>query len=342
MAVIALHGVPHDEAYLASLADSLAAGTPPIRIEVFNPSTSPEDEWSDALATAEAIAHLEGLVGVVGHRDSRSTLVVAPIYQRAGVPLIVPNATSSAIGELGPSVFSLVPDDREQGALLARAAVEGLGARTITIFHVADEYGAGIRGGVIAAGPGSIEILDVVEYGLERAGCPEAFQPFVDASLLKGTPDVVVLASRAGDGACLARLFSERAPDVRFLAADGVEANQAFLDVAGPAADQVWFVRFWTEEGNPAVRDLSRRYQAQASGPMDPGTPLRLDGVDLLVEAVRQVGGSPAAVTRWIEGLGVDHPAYQGYTGEISFAPEAPRLMVLTDKDGTPVPWSPR
>lgn len=342
-AVIALHGVPADRTYLESLADGLASGTPPIRVHIFNPPRSPNATYEEALLVGQETVALEGLVGVVGHRDSRSTLVVGPLYRDAGIPLVVPNATSRAIAGLGPRVFRLVPDDAEEGAFLARVAAEGLGARSVTVFHVGDEYGVGIRDGVVAAAvEAGIRVLDVVEYGLSRLECPGDFQPFVDASLLRGTPDVVVLGGRNPDAACVARLFLERRPGLRFLAGDGVDQNPDFIGRAGEAARVLWVAKFSAPGDRPELDAFHERYRTVTGAEPDPGAALRWDGVLLLVEAIRSVGADRGRVAAWLAGLGRERPPFQGVTGDIAFTPGFRRSLVMTDAVGRRVPWEPR
>ena len=124
-AVIVVHGNSDDILYLASIADELGAGTTPIRVDIFDTPQS-QPGWDRVLAHVEDVLDSEGIVGVVGYRDSRATLVVGPFYVEAGVPLVAPNATSSLVRELGPRVFQMVPDNLVQGAFIASVLAEAV------------------------------------------------------------------------------------------------------------------------------------------------------------------------------------------------------------------------
>jgi ABC-type branched-subunit amino acid transport system substrate-binding protein len=264
--------------------------------------------------------------------------VVGPVYRDAGIPLVVPNATSKAIRDLGTLVFPIVADDAEEGAFLSRMALAASPERRVTIFHVSDEFGIGIRDGVRnALADAGVTPLDVVEYGLRRLACPDDFQAFVDASLLRGMPEAVVLAGRNPDAACIARLVAARAPDVRVVVADGVTPTPGWALRIGPAADRVRVVQFWSPRQDSASAAFAQAFERAAGSPADQGTALRWDGVRLLVAAVREVGARREAVADYLRSLGTTRPPYHGVTGDISFGTHAHTLMVV-DAWGRPVP----
>lgn len=338
VAVIGLAGTGSDSVYYHSIADSLRAGSHPVRVEIFDGGQA-DDAYRTALRTAQAVVGIPGLVAVVGHRDSRSTLVVGPVYRDAGVPLVVPNATSRAIEKLGPLVFMMAPDVGEEGAYLTRVAVGGLHARRVTIFHLADEFGMdldrSLRSTLDSSG---VTIVDDLEYGVTREACPDDFEPLVDASLLRGQPDVVILASRTPDAACIVHLFAERSSSTRFLAGDGVDTGDEIVNRSGVAAARIWVVHFWSREQDSVSRAFSARFERVTGHAPDQGAALRWDGVRLVAEAVREVGPDRKEVVAYLRALGHGRPPYRGVTGAISFGPGARRPLIVVDAWGRPVP----
>lgn len=338
-AVIALNGTTPDRLFSEAIADSLAALPTPVRLVVFDPQPG-NMAWAPAVEEARRVVAMEGLVAVVGHRDSRSTMVMGPIYQDAGLPLVVPTATASSIDSLGPAVFRMVPDDREEGLFLASLVTDSLQARRVSIFHWADEYGVGIKDGFLEGLEGSgVEVLDVVEYVPRRMVCPDEYQPRVDASLLKGHPEIVVLGSRWEDAACWIRLLAERLPDVVFLGADGMSPGQRLMERGGQGTERLRIVQFWAEDlADEREEAFLRDYRVASGGRMDEGTVLRWDAVALLVEAVQTVGPDREKVSQHLRALGNQRPPFLGMSGPVSFAPEAERPMVLVDVMGRPRP----
>jgi branched-chain amino acid transport system substrate-binding protein len=308
-----------------------------VRVEIFNASGSGGD-YRQALERAENVVKTPGLVAVVGHRDSRTTLVVGPVYRDAGIPLVVPNATSGAIAKMGPRVFQMVADDDEEGAFLAGVAVKRLGGHRISIFYLSDEYGVGIYDGTRKALEAEgITPWNATEYGLQRSGCPDDFQALVDASLLAGPPDVVVLGSRTPDAACIVRLVGARAPHARFVAADGVEPRPGLRAQGGSAVDRLWLTQFWNAMEDSASAAFARQYERRTGEAPDQGAALRWDAVRLLVAAVHQVGPDAGRVTAYLRELGQGRPPYHGVTGDISFGLQ-PHKLILADAWGRPLP----
>ncbi|HKC40039.1 MAG TPA: ABC transporter substrate-binding protein, partial [Gemmatimonadales bacterium] len=154
--------------------DSITQGDPP-DIEVMR---------------AQRLAETPNLVAVVGHGGSRGSLAAAPIYAAAGIPQIVPTSTSRLLRQAGPWAFRLAPDDSTEGALIGRFAAERLGARRVLLFFTNDEYGVGLRDGVLAElAARDVAVLDKV--GVDPSS---DVATLFAASLRRGIPDVIVVA----------------------------------------------------------------------------------------------------------------------------------------------------
>lgn len=337
VAVIGMTGLPPDTLYLGGMEDSLMTGPHPTRVEIFDGGQS-SDAYRSALESARHVVEMPGLVAVVGHRDSRSTLVVGPVYRDDGIPLVVPNATSRAIRKLGPRVFMMSVDNGEEGTFLAEVAVDSLHARQVSVFHLSDEFGTDIDEGIRSAlGRDGVMLLDDVEYGVKRQVCPDDFAALVEASLLRGEPDVVILASRTRDARCIARLFGERSPSVRFLAADAVDPGDSLLLGLGGVARSVWVTQFWSPFRDSASGAFAADYERRTGVRPTQGEALRWDGVHLVAAAVREVGPDRDRVTAYLQDLGRGRPPYHGVTGDISFGAGAHHPLILVDPSGRPV-----
>lgn len=277
--------------------------------------------------TAEA-----GMAGVVGHQDSRGSLLAAPVYDEARIPLLIPNATSRRLRNVSPWVFMLVPDDSAEGAFIADFAVDRLAARSVAVLYDNDEYGRGLRDGVRAAlGARGLTIAGEAPIGAVCTPSPLGG----DASIAlvvprRAAPQVLVIAGRTPDAACIARRVTALSPGIRLIAGDGVEVDSGFIANAGAAADSFYVVAFWH-------RDLPTTESAAFMGaftrlvhrPPLASDALQFDALMLLAQAIREAGTNPRAVRAYLLGLGTARPAYAGVTGPISFTPDRQRPLYM-------------
>ena len=289
---------------------------------------------------ATQLVAMPGLVAVVGHQDSRSTLLALPVYHEARIPLVVPTATSRAIGAAGPWVFPLAPNDSQEGAFIAEFATRELGARAIALLYDNDEYGRGLRDGIreaLAATGTPLRAEAPTGAVCDRSGGSDASLALV--APLRRPPDVLVVAARSGDAACIVREARTRIPGLRFITGDAVEIGDSVLATMGTAAESTYFVAFW----HPGLADersvtFTSAYRRIVGAAPPPGAAMQYDALMLVMQAVREAGPGPKAIQAYLSGLGKSRPAYQGVTGPITFGPERRRpLYMLRVRAGTVV-----
>ena len=316
---------------VVALAESVVA---PIRIvtEVSPEVRSPTGFLAAEVDYAARLAAVPGMVAIVGHQGSREALLSSPIYTEAGLPQVVPTATSRRLHEAGALTFMMAPDDSIEGAFIGQFAAH-LGARTVTLFYVLDEYGAGLRDGVQAElARQSIQVLDAVPVEGAR-GCPPAqaddhYATSVDAALRLGRPDVIVLATRQLEAGCIAARAARQMPGMRFVAGDGLTITQPFLASAGRAADSIYIAAFWHPDRPDSLsRAFVERFRQRAGREPRPGEAMIYDALLLLAEAAR-ASRTRSGVAGYLRSLGHDRPPYQGITGAVVFPGGADRLVM--------------
>ena len=82
------------------------AGLDSTRLRLYAPAGG--TGLADQVQMAADLVTIPGIVGVVGHPGSRPSLLGAPIYAEAGIPLLVPIGTSRLLRDAGPWVFRMV------------------------------------------------------------------------------------------------------------------------------------------------------------------------------------------------------------------------------------------
>jgi ABC-type branched-subunit amino acid transport system substrate-binding protein len=306
---IAATRTPHDPD-ITIVLDSITQGDPP-DVEV---------------QRAQHLASVPGLVGVVGHGGSRGSLVAAAVYNEAKVPQVVPTSTSRLLATAGPWTFQLPPNDSVEGAFIGAFAATALRARRVIVFYVNDEYGAGLRDGVVAElGRRNVAVLGQVSF--ENAS---DFPTLVAAALRRGVPDALVVAGRQVDTGKIAKAAWRMAPGLRVVAGDGALVLPALADAAGPAADSIYGVAFWLADAPDSLsRAFVARFRRLAGREPQSAEAMTHDALQLLVTAARTVGPNRAAVRDYLSSLGHARPPFLGVTGPISFVrDQAPRLVM--------------
>ncbi|HYV99056.1 MAG TPA: ABC transporter substrate-binding protein [Gemmatimonadaceae bacterium] len=285
-------------------------------------------------AQATAFAANPDVVAVVGHGGSRDALLATSVYNHEGIAHLVPTATSSRLESSGPWTFMLAPDDNGEGQFIANYAVDSLHARRIALLYVGDEYGVGIRDGVMARL--AVRGVEAVDAGVvPGVGCTSEVMTSlvvstVRAALKRGRPDLVVLAAGKANAACILRTILSEAPGVRVLCADGVTLASASVPHLPPSLrTSVWRVTFWVPRDDAATRAFMTRARRVLGREPDAADALQYDAFMAVSSAVQAVGANRAAIRRWLETLGTTHPALRGVTGPIAFNGERASLLYM-------------
>ena len=317
----------------------------PVRF-VFDTTPPPSGLGFSAVQVAYASRLMErgDLAGMVFHQGSRESLLLAPMFREAQVPLLLTSATSRRLHATGPWTFMLAPDDSVEGAFIGNFVAERLGARSVTLFYVVDEYGTGLRDGVTSAlRARGVSVRDAVPIQAAVECTPPSPNPYghtVDASLRQGVPEVFVLAARQVESGCIIHRLVQRGAIRPVVAGDGLAPNGAFLRLAA-GAGPLYRAAFW----DPAVPDSVSRafvqdYTRAMGRPPTPEDAMTYDGIMTLLAAIREAGAGHHAVRDWLASLGRTHPALPGVTGPITFPATAHRILMtrVTADRTVPVP----
>ena len=277
------------------------------------------------------------VVAVVGHESSASSLAGAPLYREAGLPFLVPNATTPLLDDL-EGAFPLAPNDWAQGAFLARFVQEELGADSVTVFFVNDEYGRGLREGIVR----ELDILGV-QVLEELPVLPGSnLDVMVEASLARHVPDAIVAAVRSPDVWTISRRAQELTSGMPVVAGDGAYVASMAPVEAGPGADSVYVSVFWhVLTADSSARRFIADFRRESGRYPRPDDAMVFDAIMLAATAIRQAGADPAAVELYLTKLGVTRPPYRGVTGDIHFhdGRDGP-LIMMNPQDGDFVPLS--
>jgi len=262
------------------------------------------DQPDAEVALAEKLVADPAIVAVVGHTRSRGSLAAAPVYAHAGMPQIVPSATSAELRGVGPWTFVLSPSDSEEAVFLA-AAVDSLKARRVALFYSAEPYGEGlaaaVRPDLLRRG---IKVVDEV-----RLGAGADIPTLVSASMHLHPADAMLLLVDYSQAAAIARTVVPIAPHARMIAADGSDYPAGLRHIAGAAAESLWVVTLWRPDTtDAATRQFLARFRQVAGRDPTSQEALGFDALLYARAAINAVGPDRRAIRAWLSGPGGASP----------------------------------
>jgi branched-chain amino acid transport system substrate-binding protein len=253
-----------------------------------------------------------GVVAVVGHLNSGTSIPASKIYSDASITQISPSATNPRYTEQGfKTTFRVVANDNQQGAVLANFAATEMKAKTIAIIDDRTAYGQGLA--------------DVVERVAKEKGLKIVAREFTNdkatdfnAILTKvraAKPDVVMYGGMDATAGPMAKQMKQLGIKSPLLAGDGA-CSPEFIKLAGDAAG----VLTCSMAGEAVEKlakgaDFTAKYKAKFNQDVQVYSPYSYDAVYVIADAIKRAGKADrAAITAAMPATN-----YPGVTGTVAF-----------------------
>lgn len=248
-----------------------------------------EDDKADPREGTLAAQKLvdEGVVAVVGHLNSGTSIPASRIYADANIVQISPSATNPKYTEQGfKTTYRDVANDNQQGAVLASYAATEMKAKRVAIVDDRTPYGQGLADVFerIAKEKG----LDVVdrEFTTNKATDFNAI-----LTKIRGTkPDLVMFGGMDSTAGPIARQMRELGMNSPLMAGDG-SCSPEFIKIAGDAAS-LMTCSSAGESINKMVKgeDFMRRYKEKFGTEVQLYSPYSYDAVYVIADALKRAG----------------------------------------------------
>lgn len=291
-----------------------AAGGVKLGNKVYRVEIMGEDDKADPREGTLAAAKLvdAGVVAVVGHLNSGSSIPASKTYAENSVAQISPSSTAIKYTEQGyKTTFRVVANDRQQGTAMADFAIDSLKAKTAAVVDDRTAYGQGLA--------------DVVEQVLKDHGVKIVAREFTDnkasdfsAILTKiraVNPDVIVYGGMDDTAGPMAKQIHQLGIKSPLLSGDGA-CSPEFIKLAGDGAQNFVCSRAGEAvERLPKGAQFETKYRAKFGTDVQVYSPYSYDAVYVIVDAIHRAGSlDRAAIT-----AAVAKTDYDGLTGHISF-----------------------
>ncbi|GLC96404.1 branched chain amino acid ABC transporter substrate-binding protein [Cupriavidus sp. TA19] len=275
---------------------------------------APADDQSDPRIGVQVAQKLvdDGVAVVVGYYNSGVALPAAPIFARAGIPVIHPAATNPAITQQGlKTVFRIIPTDAQNSGNAGKYAVTVMKARRIAVMDDRTAFGQGavdeFRKAVAAAG-GEIAIAEYtndksVEFSAQLTNIRAA-----NAGLL-------FFAGLDNQAALITKRMRELGMRTQFVGSGGI-ADSIFLNIAGPAAEGAMAWEYGRPiDSLPQGKAFMQKFRKRFGSDSLSYAPFAYDAAWVAINAMKQAGSAkPAEFTPALRAT-----QYEGVTGKIAF-----------------------
>ena len=272
-----------------------------------------EDDKSDPKEGTLAAQKLvdAGILGVVGHLNSGSSIPASRIYAAANVVQVSPSSTAAKYTGTFKTTFRDVANDNQQGAAMARYALDTLHARTAAVVDDRTAYGQGLA--------------DVVAQQLESHGVRIVAREYTDSKAsdfsailtkVRSTqPDVIVYGGMDDTAGPLTKQVHQLGITTPLLSGEGA-CSPEYIKLAGEGANQMVCTRAGEAVEKLAKgEDFIKRYQARFGTEVQIYSPYSYDAIHVIADAIHRAGSLDRAA------IVAAMPAanYAGLTGNISF-----------------------
>ncbi|MCX8117481.1 MAG: ABC transporter substrate-binding protein [Desulfobacterota bacterium] len=271
----------------------------------------------EAVAIANKLIEKDKVIGVVSGSYSGPTRVTAPIFQKAGIPMVVGYAVHPDVTwdpkEKKPNDFIFRNGflGEVEGAAAAEFAVKHLKAKRISIISMDNDFGRAISAGFAerAEKLGS-QILTKQMYKFPGE---KDFRPFL-TRIKEGNPDLIFAAGYYNEAASIVRQAKELGITTQILGEEGFDSPK-FLEIAGPAAEGVIIAtNLDRDDPRPVVQNFLTNYRKAYNEDADMVGASSYDAFMILVDAIRKAGTDPKAIQKAL----LETKDYNGLTGKIS------------------------
>lgn len=287
------------------------------------------DDQSEPSVSVNALKKLiyENKVDIVlGSPLSLASLAEMPVAEQAGMPLLVPVASSPTITKQGAKWMvaqMAVPDDVAL-ANAATYAVRDLNLKRVAIIHENSDYGKG---------PAEAAAARVKELG-GVVVAKETFNPadtdfLVILSKIKATnPDAMISMAQAVSAAPLVRQKSQVGLNVPLFVNQG-NCSSVFIDQAGQFAEGTRSASFWSPFATDADSVKFVQNYVKFTGGKQPVQACAgaYDGIYLIADAVKKLGTTDKAKLQdYIRNV----KDFKGVAGVYSFNEDGRNSMAMT------------
>jgi len=275
---------------------------------------STADDKEDPITAVQVAQKLvnDGVIGVVGHLNSGTSIPASKVYSDAGITQISPSATDPEYTRQGyKTTFRLTGGDDLQAPALAKYAFSTLHNKTVFIIEDGTQYGVSTA----QEFEKSAKRLGMTVLGNRRVSNRSTEFGTLLLDIRKLNPDLIMFGGMDSVAGPLAKQAKEISISAKIIGPDGI-CTENISVLAGSAAENI----ICSESGTPLSkmahgREFQKRYKERFNTDVQIYSPFTYDAVYVLVDSMKRANSTS---TKDIL-ASMRNSNINGLTGPISF-----------------------
>jgi branched-chain amino acid transport system substrate-binding protein len=284
-----------------------------INLIIYDDRLNPQE----AVAVANKLIEKDKVIGVVSGSYSGPTRVTAPIFQKAGIPMVAGYAVHPDVTwdpkEKKPNDFCFRNGflGEIEGAAAAEFAVKNLKAKKVSLIFMDNDFGRAISSGF--ADRAEKLGAKVLAKQMYKFPGEKDFRPYL-TRIKEENPDLIFAAGYYNEAASIVRQAKELGITSKIMGEEGFDSPK-FLEIAGPAAEGVVIAtNLDRDDPRPLVQNFLKNYRKAYNEDADMVGASSYDAFMILVNAIKKAGTDPKAIQKAL----LETKDYNGLTGKIS------------------------
>ena len=274
------------------------------------------DDACDATSATAAANKLvtDGVVASVGGYCSGATLPTLPIFEAAGIPVVIPAANSNKLVDQGLKNVFLINGTGSQQALAMLSYAKKAGLTQVALVDDNTDYSKDVAASVAK---------QAAEYGVtvvlqESVNAGESDYAANVNKVITANPQLVYWTGYYQEGGLIVSPHKAAGFGGQVRVADGT-VDAKFAEIAGPAAQGVLGTFTQTPDMLKGAETWIADYTAKFGAAPGPYSTQSYDAVRVVAEAIKVAGSTDGdKVIAALEGL----KDFQIFSGPLTFTPE--------------------
>jgi len=263
----------------------------------------------ESVAIANKLIEKDKVVAVVSGSYSMPTRVTAPIFNKAGIPMVAGYAVDPSITRAGKYIFRNGFLGEVEGKAAGEVAVNLLKAKKIAMFTIDNDYGRAISKGFrerVKKFGGKVVYEHAFAIGTKD------FSAML-TKVKELSPDLLFISGYYSEAAMAVKQARDLGLPCKLLGEEGFDSPK-FLELAGKAAEGVIITtNLNRDDPRPFVQEFLKSYKAKYGMAPDMVGASSYDAFMIIANAIRKAGPKPDAIRDAIANM----KNYEGLTGLI-------------------------